>query len=46
MLRVAATAGQALTAEDVASLTSGGGQTRSLGLIGGASPAGSRWRWW
>ncbi len=37
-LRVAATAGQALTEADVASITSGGGQARSLGLVDEAGP--------
>ncbi len=37
-LRVAATAGQSLTEGDVTSLTSGGGQARSLGLLDDASP--------
>ncbi len=37
-LQVAATAGQPLTEGDVASLTSGGGQARSLGLLDDASP--------
>ncbi len=37
-LEVAATAGQPLTADDVASVTSGGGQARSLGLLDDASP--------
>ena len=37
-LEVAATAGQALSDEDVASLTSGGGQTTSLGLTTGGGP--------
>ncbi len=37
-LRVAATAGQALTTSDVASITSGDGQTRSLGLVDDAGP--------
>ena len=38
VLRVAAAAGQALTDADVASVTSGGGQTRSLGLIDDVGP--------
>ncbi len=38
VLRVAATAGQALTDGDVASVTSGGGQARSLGLVDDAAP--------
>ena len=38
-LQVAATAGQPLTDDDVASVTSGGGQTRSLGLLDDAEPA-------
>jgi two-component system, OmpR family, sensor histidine kinase KdpD len=38
-LVVAARAGQELTAADGRSLTMGGGQTRSLGLIGGDAPA-------
>ena len=37
-LQVAATAGQSLTEADVTSLTSGGGQARSLGLLDDASP--------
>ena len=37
-LRVAATAGQPLTEADVASVTSGGGQARSLGLVDDAGP--------
>ena len=37
-LEVAATAGHTLTDEDVASLTSGGGQTRSLGLLDDIGP--------
>jgi two-component system sensor histidine kinase KdpD len=37
-LRVAASAGQPLTQEDIASVTSGGGQARSLGLLDDASP--------
>ncbi len=37
-LRVAAAAGHPLGADDVSSLTSGGGQTRSLGLSGGEAP--------
>ena len=37
-LRVVATAGQDLTEADVASITSGGGQTRSLGLVDDAGP--------
>jgi len=38
VLRVAATAGQALTDADVASVTSGGGQARSLGLVDDTGP--------
>jgi two-component system sensor histidine kinase KdpD len=38
VLRVAATAGEPLSAEDVSSLTSSGGQTRSLGLMEDAAP--------
>ncbi len=38
VLRVAATAGQPLSQADVASVTSGGGQTRSLGLVDDAGP--------
>ena len=38
LLHVAATAGQTLTEEDIASLTAGGGQTRSLGLVDGGTP--------
>jgi len=38
VLRVAAAAGQALTEADVASVTSGGGQTRSLGLVDDVGP--------
>ena len=38
VLRVAATAGQPLSHGEVASLTSGGGQTRSLGLVDDAGP--------
>ncbi len=38
VLRVAATAGQPLSHEDVASLTAGGGQTRSLGLVDDSGP--------
>ena len=38
VLRVAATAGQTLTDADVASLTSGGGQARSLGLVDDTGP--------
>ena len=38
VLRVAASAGQSLTEEDVSSLTSGGGQARSLGLMGDTGP--------
>jgi len=38
VLRVAATAGQPLSNGDVASVTSGGGQTRSLGLVEDAGP--------
>jgi two-component system sensor histidine kinase KdpD len=37
-LQVAATAGRPLADDDVASLTAGGGQTRSLGLADGAEP--------
>ncbi len=37
-LRVAASAGQPLTASDVASVTSGGGQASSLGLLEDAGP--------
>ena len=37
-LHVAASAGQLLTDDDVASVTSGGGETRSLGLLDDASP--------
>lgn len=37
-LRVAASAGEPLTASDVASVTSGGGQARSLGLLEDAGP--------
>ncbi len=37
-LRVAATAGQTLTDADVASVTSGGGQARSLGLVDDTGP--------
>jgi K+-sensing histidine kinase KdpD len=37
-LHVAATAGQALTEGDVASVTSGGGEARSLGLLEEAGP--------
>ena len=37
-LRVAATAGQPLTEGDVVSLTSGGGQARSLGLVDESGP--------
>ncbi len=37
-LQVAATAGQPLTDGDVASVTSGGGQTRSLGLVDDSGP--------
>jgi two-component system, OmpR family, sensor histidine kinase KdpD len=37
-LRVAASAGQPLTEDDIASLTSGGGQTRSLGMLDDAGP--------
>ncbi len=37
-LRVAATAGHPLAADEVSSLTAGGGQTRSLGLSGGEAP--------
>ncbi len=37
-LQVAATAGQPLAEGDVVSLTSGGGQTRSLGLVDDAGP--------
>jgi two-component system, OmpR family, sensor histidine kinase KdpD len=37
-LEVAATAGQALSDEEVASLTSGGGEARSIGLVGGSGP--------
>jgi two-component system, OmpR family, sensor histidine kinase KdpD len=37
-LRVAASAGQPLTASDIASVTSGGGQARSLGLLEDAGP--------
>jgi two-component system, OmpR family, sensor histidine kinase KdpD len=37
-LRVAASAGQPMTDEDVASVTSGGGQARSLGLLEAAGP--------
>ncbi|HVA05698.1 MAG TPA: ATP-binding protein, partial [Acidimicrobiales bacterium] len=37
-LQVAASAGQPLTDDDVASVTSGGGETRSLGLLDDASP--------
>ncbi len=36
---VAALAGQAITAEELESLTAGGGQTRSLGLPGGVVPS-------
>ncbi len=38
-LRVAATAGQPLAADEVSSLTAGGGQTRSLGLSGSEAPS-------
>jgi len=38
VLRVAATAGQTLTDADVASVTSGGGQARSLGLVDDTGP--------
>lgn len=38
VLRVAATAGQTLTEADVASVTSGGGQARSLGLVDDTGP--------
>jgi len=38
VLRVAAAAGQALTDADVASVTSGGGQARSLGLVDDTGP--------
>jgi two-component system, OmpR family, sensor histidine kinase KdpD len=38
LLHVAATAGQTPTEEDIASLTAGGGQTRSLGLVDGDAP--------
>ncbi len=38
VLRVAASAGQALSDADVASVTSGRGQTESLGLVGDAGP--------
>jgi two-component system sensor histidine kinase KdpD len=37
-LEVAANAGQELSDEDVASLTSGGGEARSIGLVGGTGP--------
>jgi two-component system, OmpR family, sensor histidine kinase KdpD len=37
-LRVAASAGESLTEADIASVTSGGGQARSLGLLDDASP--------
>ncbi len=37
-LQVAACAGESLTDEDTASLTVGGGQPRSLGLVDGAEP--------
>jgi two-component system sensor histidine kinase KdpD len=37
-LEVAASAGQPLTEEDVASVTSGGGQARSLGLLDNTGP--------
>jgi two-component system, OmpR family, sensor histidine kinase KdpD len=37
-LEVAATAGQTLDTEEVRSLTGGGSQTRSLGLVGGPEP--------
>jgi two-component system sensor histidine kinase KdpD len=38
VLRVAASAGQALSDADVASVTSGGGQTESLGLVDDVGP--------
>jgi two-component system sensor histidine kinase KdpD len=38
VLRVAAAAGQALTDADMASVTSGGGQARSLGLVDDTGP--------
>ena len=38
-LSVAARAGQAITADELESLTAGGGQTRSLGLPGGVVPS-------
>jgi two-component system sensor histidine kinase KdpD len=37
-LEVAAAAGQELSDEDVGSLTSGGGEARSIGLVGGNGP--------